>query len=90
LIVDDGAAKALRSGKSLLPAGVRGVEGGFQRGDPVTIETPSGEIVAVALSGYVSDEARQIAGLRSDQIEAALGHPGRTAMAHRDDMVLWN
>jgi len=90
LLVDDGAARALRSGKSLLPAGVRGVKGDFQRGDPVTIETPGGDIVAVALSGYVSDEARLIAGLRSDQIEAALGHPGRTAMAHRDDMVLWN
>lgn len=90
LIVDDGAARALRSGKSLLPAGVRGVEGAFQRGDPVTIETPAGDIVAVALSGYVANEARLIAGLRSDQIENALGHPGRTAMAHRDDMVLWN
>ncbi len=90
LLVDDGAARALRSGKSLLPAGVRGVEGDFQRGDPVTIETPDGDIVAVALSGYVSDEAGLIAGLQTDQIEAALGHPGRTAMAHRDDMVLWN
>jgi len=49
-----------------------------------------GDIVAVALSGYVSDEARQIAGLRSDQVEKALGHPGRTAIAHRDDMVLWD
>ena len=90
LIVDRGAARALRSGKSLLPAGVRGVVGDFQRGDPVTIETSGGEIVAVALSGYVAGEARLIAGLQSDQIEAALGHPGRTAMAHRDDMVLWN
>lgn len=90
LIVDDGAARALRSGKSLLPAGVRSVTGVFQRGDPVTIETTAGEIVAAALSGYQADEARLIAGLQSDQIEAALGHPGRTAMAHRDDMVLWN
>ena len=90
LIVDEGAARALRSGKSLLPAGVRGVTGAFQRGDPVTIETPDGDIIAVALSGYVSDEARLIAGLQSDQIEAALGHPGRSAMAHRDDMVLWS
>lgn len=89
-IVDDGAAKALRSGKSLLPAGVKRVDGAFQRGDPVTIQTVGGDIVAVALSGYVSDEARQIAGLRSDQVEKALGHPGRTAIAHRDDMVLWD
>ena len=59
-------------------------------GDPVTIETQGGDIIAVAPSGYVSDEAKLIAGLQSDQVEAALGHPGRTAMAHRDDMVLWN
>ncbi len=90
LIVDDGAARALRSGKSLLPAGVRRIDGAFERGDPVAIETLSGEAVAVALSGYVSDEARLIVGLQSDQIEQALGHPGRTAMAHRDDMVLWD
>ncbi len=90
LIVDEGAARALRSGRSLLPAGVRDVVGGFLRGDPVTIETQAGKTVAVALSGYVADEARLIAGLQSDQIKGALGHPGRTAMAHRDDMVLWD
>ncbi len=90
LIVDAGAAAALRRGKSLLPAGVRGVEGTFDRGDPVAIVTEAGAALGVVLSGYPSDEARLIAGRQSDEIEAALGHPGRTALAHRDDMVLWD
>lgn len=89
LLVDEGAATALRSGKSLLPAGVRGVEGAFERGDPVTIATPAGA-VAIALAGYSAEEARLIAGKRSDEIETALGHAGRAAMVHRDDMVLWD
>lgn len=90
LLIDAGAAAALRRGKSLLPAGVRAVEGDFGRGDPVAISLEGGPILGVALSGYAADEARLIAGRRSDEIEAALGHPGRAAMAHRDDMVLWD
>src|SRR5690625_1084842 len=87
--IDAGAAAALRRGKSLLPAGVRGVEGDFERGDPVTIIDESGQTVGAALVGYCAGDARAIAGLRSDRIEAVLGHPGRAAMAHRDDMVIW-
>ncbi|MEX2519652.1 MAG: glutamate 5-kinase, partial [Paracoccaceae bacterium] len=90
LLIDAGAAAALRRGKSLLPAGVRIVEGAFGRGDPVAIALDGGPILGVALSGYTADEARLIAGRRSDEIEAALGHPGRAWMAHRDDMVLWD
>ena len=89
MIVDAGAATALRHGKSLLPAGVRGVEGTFQRGDPVAIVDVQGTVVGAALAGYGADEARLIAGLRSDRIAEVLGYPGRAAMAHRDDMVVW-
>ena len=89
LIVDDGAASALRRGKSLLPAGVRAVVGDFSRADPVGITKPDGETVGAALAGYNADEARAIAGVRSDAIEAILGYPGRAAMAHADDMVIW-
>jgi glutamate 5-kinase len=89
LVVDAGAAAALREGRSLLPAGVRRVEGAFQRGDPVEIVDGSGAAVAAALVGYPADEARAIAGRRTAEIEAILGHPPRAAMAHRDDMVLW-
>ncbi|MGF1660778.1 MAG: glutamate 5-kinase [Rubrimonas sp.] len=89
LVVDAGAAQALRRGASLLPAGLRRVEGVFERGDPVSVSTEDGAALGAALSGYNSDEAARIAGLRSGEIEAALGHPGRAAVAHRDDMVLW-
>ncbi len=89
LVVDAGAAAALRSGRSLLPAGVRRVEGAFERGDPVEIVTEAGAALGAALAGYGAREAALIAGRRSGEIEAALGHPGRAAMAHRDDMVLW-
>lgn len=87
--IDAGAAAALRKGKSLLPAGVRRVEGTFERGDPVTISDESGQALGAALAGYCADDARAIQGLRSDRIETVLGHPGRAAMAHRDDMVIW-
>ena len=90
LTVDDGAAAALRRGKSLLPAGVSGVEGDFQRGDPVAIVTPGGDSLGMALTSYSAAEARAIAGLKSMEIEAALGYPGRAAVAHRDDMALWD
>ena len=52
--------------------------------------TLAGDGVGMALAGYSADEARAIKGLHSGEIETALGHPGRTAMIHRDDMVLWD
>ncbi|MEM7178245.1 MAG: glutamate 5-kinase [Pseudomonadota bacterium] len=89
LVIDDGAAAALRSGKSLLPAGVARVEGVFERGDPVAIETATGLAVGAALAGYKAAEARVIAGQKSGQIAGLLGYSGRAAIAHRDDMVIW-
>jgi glutamate 5-kinase len=89
LVVDAGAVAALRSGKSLLPAGVRRVEGRFERGDPVAIVTEGGETVGAALAGYSAHEARAIAGQKSERIPDILGYPGRAALAHRDDMVIW-
>jgi len=89
LTVDDGAAAALRRGKSLLPAGVVAVEGAFERGDPVAIHLRGGGAVGAALAGYNAREARAIAGLRSERIAEVLGYPGRAALAHRDDMVIW-
>ncbi|WP_112310013.1 glutamate 5-kinase [Pseudogemmobacter bohemicus] len=86
--VDEGAVKALRAGKSLLPAGVVAVEGRFGRGEPVGILGPSGEALGKGLIRYTSDEARAIAGHRSGEIEAILGYQGRAALVHRDDMVV--
>lgn len=86
--VDAGAAAALRSGKSLLPAGVTAVEGAFGRGDPVVLTAPDGAVIAHGLTRYSAQEARQIKGRRSSEIEAILGYAGRAALVHRDDMVL--
>lgn len=86
--IDEGAAKALKQGKSLLPAGVKGVAGVFGRGDPVAIVGPGGVILAKGLARYTAEEARAIRGHHSGDIEAVLGYPGRAALIHRDDMVL--
>jgi glutamate 5-kinase len=86
--VDMGAASALRDGRSLLPAGVRSVEGTFQRGDPVLVRGPDGEALARGLSAYASDDAARIAGHRSNKIEAILGWRGRDEIIHRDDLVV--
>jgi glutamate 5-kinase len=88
LVIDDGAVKALRAGKSLLPAGVRRVEGRFQRGDAVSIRGPNGEEIARGLVAYDLADAELIAGRNSREIEAILGYAGRAEMIHRDDMAL--
>lgn len=88
LTIDDGAAKALARGRSLLPAGVRQVEGEFGRGDAVWVRDLEGRILARGLSAYSSANARRIAGHKSDEIEALLGYRGRDEMIHRDDMVM--
>ncbi|KQT87502.1 glutamate 5-kinase [Aurantimonas sp. Leaf443] len=88
LVVDEGALKALRSGKSLLPAGVRLVHGTFRRGDTIAVESETGRTVARGLVAYDAEEARRIAGLRSQDLEAALGYEGRAVMIHRDDLVV--
>src|SRR6478735_1526331 len=88
LHVDEGAVAALGAGKSLLPAGVRRVVGLFSRGDTVAIVGPNGREIARGLAGYDADEARQITGRKSSEIEAILGYAGRAAMVHRDDLVM--
>ncbi len=88
LIVDAGAARALAKGSSLLPVGVRAVEGTFGRGDPVTVLGPDGAVLGRGLSAYASADAERIAGRRSDEIETILGWRGRDEMIHRDDLVL--
>ncbi|MBN9431591.1 MAG: glutamate 5-kinase [Bosea sp.] len=88
LAIDEGAVRALRAGKSLLPAGVRRVEGRFQRGDTIVILGPAGEEIGRGLVAYDAADAERIAGRNSSAIEAILGYAGRAAMVHRDDMVL--
>ncbi len=88
LYVDAGAIKAIVGGKSLLPAGVKKIEGNFSRGDCVVIRDESGAEVGRGLVNYDARDAVQIAGRNSRDIEALLGIPGRAAIIHRDDMVL--
>ncbi|NNE52501.1 MAG: glutamate 5-kinase [Sulfitobacter sp.] len=86
--LDAGAVAALKRGKSLLPAGVTGVEGSFGRGDCIQMLDPAGQAAGLGLTRYSAPEARQIAGHQSAEIEALLGYPGRAALIHRDDMAL--
>jgi glutamate 5-kinase len=88
LHVDAGAVRALRSGKSLLPAGVTAVDGAFARGDAVLVRAPDGCEVGRGLVAYDRQEAERIAGRNSREIEALLGYPGRAAMIHRDDLAM--
>lgn len=88
IIIDDGALKALRSGKSLLPAGVRRVSGDFVRGDAVSIVTEDGKTVGIGLCAYDNGEALQIIGKKSAEIQTILGYAGRDELIHRDDLVL--
>ncbi len=88
LVVDEGAATALAKGKSLLPAGVKTVAGAFARGDTVSIVTAAGREIARGLVAYGAADASRILGLKSSDIEKALGFRGRDELVHRDDMVL--
>jgi len=88
LIIDAGAVKALRGGKSLLPAGVIKVEGAFGRGDAVVVRGPDGHEVGRGLVAYDADDADKIKGRSSADVLLILGYSGRTEMIHRDDLVL--
>lgn len=88
LVVDDGAAQALLKGGSLLPAGVRQVDGDFDRGDLVTVCRADGRIIARGLTAYSAGDARLIQGRRSGEIEEILGWRGRDELIHRDDLVV--
>jgi glutamate 5-kinase len=87
-IVDGGAAAALASGRSLLPAGVTRVEGSFQRGDAVVIRNGDGAELGRGLTSYDDTEARAIIGRKSSEIAGILGYLGRPELIHRDDMTL--
>jgi glutamate 5-kinase len=88
LMIDAGAVRALRSGKSLLPAGVIKVEGGFGRGDAVIVRGPDGHEVGRGLVAYDAEDAEKIKGRSSADVLLILGYTGRTEMIHRDDLVL--
>lgn len=89
LAVDDGAVQALRArGKSLLPVGVTGVEGEFQRGDAVEIVDAARRKVGQGIANYSATSIRRIQGHRSTEIAEILGYHYGPAIVHRDDLVL--
>ncbi len=88
LVIDGGAEAALISGKSLLPAGVTAIEGKFDRGDCLLLRATDGREIGRGLVAYAHADARRIMGRRSNEMEEALGFKGRTALIHRDDLVL--
>jgi len=89
LTLDEGAVRVLReSGRSLLPVGVKAVEGRFARGEVVACVDGAGREVARGLVNYSDDETRRILGQASDRIEAILGYVDEPELIHRDNMVL--
>jgi glutamate 5-kinase len=88
MVVDDGAAQAIvREGRSLLPAGVREVQGAFRRGDVVTICDSNGRRIALGIANYNTEETVRICGLRSDRIEEVLGYHYGSEVVHRNNLV---
>ncbi|NCZ46440.1 MAG: glutamate 5-kinase, partial [Betaproteobacteria bacterium] len=89
LVLDEGALKALlHEGKSLLPIGVKTVQGEFARGDVVACLNPTGVEVARGLINYASSEARRIIGKPSSDIESLLGFIEEPELIHRSNMIL--
>jgi glutamate 5-kinase len=89
IAVDAGASRALREQRrSLLPAGVRDVEGEFERGDAVAITDDDGRRIACGIANYGAQEILHIRGVRSDRIEGVLGHHYGGEVVHRDNLVL--
>jgi glutamate 5-kinase len=86
--IDSGAAQALRSGKSLLPAGVVAVTGQFSRGDTVSVLDRAGLEIARGMIAYNAADAARLLGKRSADIESVVGFRGRAELIHRDDLVL--
>jgi len=88
ILVDEGAVKALGSGKSLLPSGARKVEGSFERGVCLRVLAPDGREVARGITAYTSRETEAILGCASSEIETRLGYGGPDELIHRNDLVL--
>ena len=87
--LDAGAVTALGRGASLLPAGVTQIDGIFERGDLVALKDQDGHIVGQGLSAYGALEAAKIMGRKMNEVAGLLGYEGRSALVHRDDLVVF-
>ncbi|MBN2297874.1 MAG: glutamate 5-kinase, partial [Deltaproteobacteria bacterium] len=89
VIVDEGAAQMLiNKGKSLLPCGVLKVEGNFRAGDPVEIIEHKGDVIAVGLSNFTSDEIEKVKGANTKDVIAILAHECDEEVVHRNNLIL--
>ena len=86
--MDAGAARALGQGSSLLARGITAVEGTFARGDAVAIHDAGGAVLAHGLSEYDAGECAALVGHHSSEHAEILGYAPRSAIVHRDQMVL--
>ena len=87
IYIDQGAARALKEGKSLLPAGIIKVEGTFEKGENILIVDENEKSIARGLSSFTSSEIDKIKGKQSKEIENILGYLSKSEIIHKDDMV---
>ena len=87
IFIDQGAAKALNAGKSLLAAGITKVEGNFKKGENILILDENSKSLARGLSSFSSEEIYKIKGKQSKEIENILGYLSKSEIVHKDDMV---
>jgi len=89
VVIDRGAVEALKKrGKSLLPSGIKDVGGNFARGDSILILDDNKREIAVGMTNYSSEEVKKILGLKSSEIEFALGYKDDDEVIHRDNLVI--
>ena len=90
IFIDEGAEKAVKSGKSILPAGILKTEGSYNKGDLIYIVNSENKIIGKGLSHYNNNEVNLVKKMRSDKIEKVLGYRGKDEIIHIDDFVLEN
>tara|TARA_B100001250_G_scaffold411941_1_gene441863 strand:+ start:27 stop:437 length:411 start_codon:yes stop_codon:yes gene_type:complete len=87
VIIDPGAIKAIKNGKSLLPAGVKKINGTFEKGDHILVKDQNNLEFARGLSSFSSKEIEKIKGSHSSEIKNILGYSSREEIIHKDDLV---
>ena len=85
--VDQGAARAIINGKSLLPVGIIDTNGTFQRGDTVSIFGVRKKKLGIGVTSYSNNDIKKVKGLKSDQINKILGYSSRGEVIHIDNLV---
>ena len=87
IIIDEGAIKAINNGKSLLPAGVKKINGSFEKGDHILVKDQNDNECARGLTSFSSIEINKIKGSHSSKIKNILGYSSRDEIIHKDDLV---